>query len=539
MGRVYREKTVPIPENTFIDQNKVMLTLGEAEDGKKNPKRMLIGYVVENDDMSATTLMHPNSNYQYFLPDLWKKYCNDNSIVRYSLSVGLFALINLVIHMNGLYPLLTNIFGVSCANSIIDLAMYSITFRDNSFHLVSERLKEFLTFSHNELEDSYISNLLNNLLDKNKIEQFKHEWLSSYFKNKKVKILIGGDGSNNDNKSESSLAEKGHAKSGKNEDIIGFMLIVDAETNDPISYDLVPGSVPDCKSFRKIIYDLTAYNVTIEAVVLDRNFCNMNVINILDELHLPYIIMSPSDNYGFNLLIDKYALDLQQDPDYLFENKPLSGVTEYCQIFKSEEYCAYMNLIYEDVNGASRRDTFKRKILEEIGRLKELKKNSKDMKVKSEFSKFIQITDSRDIVFNKENYLHELNKKGSYGIISKENYGPEVTNEKYSLRNSSCEGQFNVIKTQLGYDTFRSHSTEGINSRMFIAFITIIIRNVIFKLSKNCMDVNKLVVKLSRISMRLIPGKKYVFIDDMSNTIKEFLQKVDYLVIIFIIYKIL
>ena len=70
MGRVYREKTVPIPENTFIDQNKVMLTLGEAEDGKKNPKRMLIGYVVENDDMSATTLMHPNSNYQYFLPDL-------------------------------------------------------------------------------------------------------------------------------------------------------------------------------------------------------------------------------------------------------------------------------------------------------------------------------------------------------------------------------------------------------------------------------------------------------------------------------------
>ena len=69
-----------------------------------------------------------------------------------------------------------------------------------------------------------------------------------------------------------------------------------------------------------------------------------------------------------------------------------------------------------------------------------------------------------------------------------------------------------------------SHNTEEISSRMFIAFIDIIIRNVIFKLSKNYMDVNKLVVKLSRVSMRLIPVNKYVFTDDMSNSIKEFLQ---------------
>ena len=34
-------------------------------------------------------------------------------------------------------------------------------------------------------------------------------------------------------------------------------------------------------------------------------------------------------------------------------------------------------------------------------------------KVKSEFTKFIQITDSGDIVFNKDNYLHKLNKKWS------------------------------------------------------------------------------------------------------------------------------
>ena len=59
---------------------------------------------------------------------------------------------------------------------------------------------------------------------------------------------------------------------------------------------------------------------------------------------------------------------------------------------------------------------------------------------------------------------------------------------------------------------------------MFIDFNAIIIRNVIFKLSKNYLDDNKLVVQLYRVLMKLIPGNKYVFIDDMSNTIKEFLQ---------------
>ena len=522
MGRVYREKTVPVPENCYFDKNKVMLKVGAAEAEKKNPKRILIGYLAENYGNGADLLMYPNNNYRYYLPELYKQFFGDDNIVRYTLYIGLFALINMIIHITGLYSLLIKLFGIGNANAIIDLAMYSILYRDNSFHLVSDRLKDHLTFSNTELSDSYISDLMNKELDNNKIEQFKQEWMSSYFKNRKVKILIGGDGSNNDNKSDSSLAEKGHSKSKKNDNIISFMFIVDAETNDPIAYDIIPGSVPDCQSIKKVINSLTVYNATIDAIVLDRNFFNMNVINMLDGLKIPYVIMATSDNYAFNKLVDKYGSDLQQDPNYMFENKPLSGVAEYCQIFKNESYETNMNIIYEDINGASRRETFKIKILEEIKRIKNLKTQNKKYEIKPEFTKYIQINDSGDIVFNKENYIHELNKKGMYGIISKENYGPEITNEKYSLRNSSCEGQFNVIKNQLGYDTFRSHSTEGIASRMIIAFICVIIRNEIFKLCKDYIDVNKLVIKLSRVALRLIPDNKYVFINDIPQCLKKF-----------------
>ena len=62
--------------------------------------------------------------------------------------------------------------------------------------------------------------------------------------------------------------------------------------------------------------------------------------------------------------------------------------------------------------------------------------------------------------------------------------------EKYRGRDA-VEKVFKMEKSYLGYDVFRVHSDEALEGKMFVSFIALILRNEIYKNSKELYLKNK------------------------------------------------
>ena len=65
-----------------------------------------------------------------------------------------------------------------------------------------------------------------------------------------------------------------------------------------------------------------------------------------------------------------------------------------------------------------------------------------------------------------------------------------TTLEKYRDRDA-VEKVFKIEKSYLGYDVFRVHSDEALEGKMFMSFIALILRNEIYKNSKELYFKNK------------------------------------------------
>ena len=535
MGHIYRElKPIFFADNDefYVDTaSQRVYVIGKADPQKKNSTRITIGYIVPNE----SNLMYVNVNFKKLYPELWEKYYGKTTKIQYVLNIGVYLVLLAIAHSTGVYSTLIKVFGVNFANVILDMCLYVITFRDNVMNLVSDRLENNVLFSHQTYSSGWISNFLSNDISENKIEEFKALWIASKLSGKEVKVALGIDGSNTDcNATSCDLAEKGKAKSKNNSNIVAYMWIIDVATGDPITYFVSHGSVSDCKLFFQVFEYLKLYNVQIDSVLLDRIFCNSIILEALSELSIPFYAMVPSDTFCHVNMMKKYRHDIDKNPNNLINEGTLYGVSEKTQIFKKSSLEAQVSFYYNDVNGAERRESFTKKLFKEYQRITKLlndrkeqgnKKVNEDITVKSEFKDYIIIDkETNTASYNIDKYNEELDSKGCFSIAAGCNSDADATYQKHSLRNV-CEEVYRTMKSQLGNDTLRGHSTEVILSRFFICFIATILRNELFKVAKKLKcDVNTLISKMNRIRALNINGS-YKIIHDLSDFQKKVLKE--------------
>ena len=521
MGHVYYDSNpIPIPEFARVDKSseRVYIMGPPPEDGKKNPKRTAIGKLAENGKM------YPNDNFKHLYPDLWGKYYNEKVNFPYLLSAGFLLLTWFIIYKRNIYDLLIKNTDKKTANFILDLVMYCIIYRDNSFDLFKERMSNTLLFSQKAYSGSEISSLLKTI-DQDSIHGFRVDWMKGYFSGKEVKISITVDGSNCDSYvTNSNFAEKGHSKSGKSCNIISYVWVLDAETSDPITYFIVHGSVPDCKSFEEVLTFLKDSNAQIKVFIMDRNYCNHNVISELRRRKINFVIMMPANTYGYEEIVNKYK-DCIVNIENIIDENGLLGVSEKGKFFSTYDDEGYINLYYSEENAGDRRQTAHKKIFKEIERLKKaLTCGKNDVSVKDEFKEFIKINENNEIEYDNDAYIKSVSEKGFFSIASSEDYGAKEVNDMYQSRNSSEVG-YDIIKNQLGFDTMRSHSDKSILARFFLCFIATIIRNEISKYANNLkISTNELIAKLARIQFILKPNHEYGLVKNSTIADKIFKQ---------------
>lgn len=515
MSHIYWElHEIPRPNDSYINHSDGRVFL-MSEDGLGHKKRKVIGRA------TSETMMHPNDLFRYLYPNLWTEYYGEQNMPEHELCVGMYALSLGIGYSTKLYPILQDVYGPLYGNAIMDYAMYSILDRTDTTQLFPDRMAREVLYSKEIYSDSWYSELFRSYMSEDHNHIFRMKWIKECTSRGITKVWISIDGSNNDcNVSKSSLCEKGKAKSHTGSDIVSFIWALDTKTGTPVTYFVNNGGMVDSKAFQKMAAFLSGSGIEIEGVILDRGFCTHDVLHMLNACGYPYVVMLKSDTYGHTKMIEKHAAEIKWNVKHVVGDDGMFGISEKQQVFGNHPEEAWINLYFDGANGTDRSITLIRKIKAAAKEMAEAILNNEKPSVPKELSSYLSARkgeQSWEIVYHYDAWQKALDEKGFCSIASSLNLGPEMVNRLYHLRDVS-EKQYMIMKTQLGYDTTRVHTTEGIENKFAVCFIASIIRSEICSACVRLgLDSNRMIREIDRVVLVLLTDGLYASVNNLSK----------------------
>lgn len=256
------------------------------EKGYPEPKRTTIGHQVPN----SMTKMHPTSQYKKIFPKKWEDLTKEKVSPAVK-KIGLFTLAQAINMKTGIKDILDDIYGPEIAGALIEQALYAILSHAHVVSAFSSKMEDELLYSSAAYSDSYYSDLFAHQMSKEQELQFKGKWIDSCKKDGAEEAWLCIDGSNDDCQSTGvDLAEKGMAKSHNNSNIVSFTYAVTTD-GKPVFYEAYRGSLVDFKAMKSVIDFLSESGFMVKGVILDRGYCNSQVLRYLHDHSLSYIIM--------------------------------------------------------------------------------------------------------------------------------------------------------------------------------------------------------------------------------------------------------
>jgi hypothetical protein len=527
MAHIYWElKEIPQPEGSHINRSdgRVFVFLSGDSPVRKS-RRKVIGRA------TSETMMHPNDTFKYLFPNLWNEHYGPDKLPEHILHVGLYALTLGIGYETGLYPILQNAYGPLHANILMDYGIYSILEQsDVSMHF-PDRMAQRVIFSKDCVSDSWLSDFFQNRITGNDNAAFRSQWLDACKKRGVTKAWISIDGSNNNcDALACDLAEKGHSKSRKNTNVVSYMYAVNAEDGRPITYTVSNGGKVDSKAFQKMAALLASHGIETEGVILDRAFCTHDVFHLLDRLGYPYVVMLQSNTFGHTQMVAEHSETIRWRVPYAVGEKGLFGLSKKKQIFRQHPEEAFVNLFFDASNGSQRALSLLGKVMKATREIRADIQRGKAPVVPPSLAKYITLNGEGHGITVEHDYglwQKDMDLKGYSSIASSEDFGPQEVDRVYHLRDAS-ETQYSILKSQLGYDVTRVHSTPGIQNKFCACFIAAIIRSEIMNACKALgYATNQMIREVDRIELLLLPNGTYTAIHDESARAKELLSLYD------------
>ena len=117
-----------------------------------------------------------------------------------------------------------------------------------------------------------------------------------------------------------------------------------------------------------------------------------------------------------------------------------------------------------------------------------------------------------------------MDQKGFSALAADSNYGAAETLALYDLRDKS-EKQYMVLKTQLGNRVYRTHFTEGVRSKGFVAFIASIIR---YELGRICrqtgLELTTMLREANFLCLQRAPDNTYMGVHNANTRQLELME---------------
>ena len=530
---VYRNLVVDIPkEHVTIERQSggkpalvkyVLEAPYDKDKGYAKPKRTTIGHQCIN---SATT-MHPTSQYAQVFPSLWEQIAKEQvkpAVKR----IGMFSACQAINAQIGVKDILDAVYGVDHAGAIMDYAIYSIIHHTDDASAFTSKMRNELTYSKTPFSDSYYSRLFEEGMSREQELLLRRRWALLCKEDGADTVWLCIDGSNDDCQSKGvELAEKGHAKSGKNINIVSFTYAVTPDGR-PVTYDVYRGGLVDAKAMKSILDFLQECGIKVAGVILDRGYCSAETLRYLARHEIAYVIMVKGSPQGYEEMLLEYGQQIKMNSEYLIPHTFLFGCQKQVQLFKGFNHKDYLTIFFDYRNSSDRVTALLKNMYGEMSRLESAIQKGEKPIIDNKYSKLLCVTgEEKPRVEIKTTELQSvIDEKGLYSIVTSFEMTPRQVHELYASRSSS-ETQYRLIKTQLGYGTVRVQYTAGVRARFAVGFIASILRYEIEKASKGLnRNANQMIQELEKVEAQKLNGV-YTYTHVENERLKSFFCAMD------------
>lgn len=496
------------------------------------PKRTTIGKVCED----KKSMMYPNPNYVKFFPneDIEREEKKYSSCIK----VGNYIVLKKILSETGLSNILETILKEDIG-LFIDLCAYTIIMENNAsqyypdyaynHYLFTEKMKIY--------SDSTVTRFLQELKKEQAIE-FLNMW--NRIKKTDERIYISYDSTNkNSDAGDIDIVEFGHAKNDVGKEVYNYSIAYDCNNNAPLFYEEYPGSIVDVAQLQWTLEKAKSYGYEEVGFILDRGYFSKENIKYMDKCGYDFVIMMRGSKSMVSEIIKEKKGTFEELRENSIREFKVSGITIKRELYASDEKGRYFHIYYNGQKAISEREILESK----IDKMSELLKKCEGKKIELEesYHKYFDLIFHKDGTFITANeYKKVINEKislcGYFVIITSEKMTAKEAIRLYKGRDVT-EKLFRGDKSYLGNRSMRVYSNETLNSKIFIEFVALILRNRMYKLLKeninmieqkrNYMTVPASIRELDKIEMICVAGDTYRLDHAITSTQKQILKAFD------------
>lgn len=501
-----------------------------------NPKRVTIGKVSQSDP----TMMLPNEKYLKYFPDEETPEISNRANRSSCLKIGAWLVIRKIIEEYKLRDILEKYINKKDLGLVLDLAAYSIITENNAAQYYPDYAYNHPLFSDQMhiYSDSKVSELLQSMTEDQSVG-FLNDWNAE--RDHREKIYISYDSTNkNCQAGDIEIVEYGHAKTDVGLPVFNYAVAYDSNNREPLFYEKYPGSINDVSQLQITLDKAAGYGYKKIGFILDRGYFSKGNIKSMDEHNYSFVIMVK----GMYDLVNSLVLEKKGT----FENKWANHIDEYDmygmtvkkKLYETDSKERYFHIFHSIVKEGSERTLLAKKLRQMKSYM--MRHTNEMIEFGSSFGKYyhlhynqtngvFQFPEDRTDVIERENAL-----SGYFCIITSEKMTAKEALNLYKSRDCS-EKLFRGDKSYLGDKSLRVYGDSSAESKIFIEFLALIIRNRIYtclkdemqKLEKrpNYMTVPAALRELEKIEMVRMTDNQYRFDHAVTAIQKNILNAFD------------
>lgn len=498
-----------------------------------NPKRVTIG----RRDKTDPSMMIPNENYLKYFPDEDLPEINERTKRSSCLRIGTWLVIRKIMEEYRFTEILEKYISKKDLGLVLDLAAYSIISENNAGQYYPDYAYNHPLFSNDMhiYSDSKVSDLLQSMTTEMSAG-FLNDWNSA--RDHREKIYISYDSTNkNCQAGDLEIVEYGHAKVDTGEPIFNYSIAYDTQNKEPLFYEEYSGSINDVSQLEFMIGKAAGYGYKKIGFILDRGYFSRGNINCMDKYGYHFVIMVK----GMNKLVNSLILEVKGS----FENKWAQHIDDYDvygttikrKLYETDTKERYFHLFHSSAKEGEERALLAKKLRKMKAYL--MQHTNEVIEFSSGFKHYyrlhyneengiFQFPEDRTDVIELENDL-----SGYFCIITSEKMTAKEALNLYKSRDTS-EKLFRGDKSYLGDKSLRIYGDTAAESKIFIEFLALIIRNRMYNCLKdemlkldsrpNYMTVPAAIRELEKIEMVRLTDNRYRLDHAVTATQKTILK---------------
>ena len=498
-----------------------------------NPKRVTIG----KRDKTDPSMMIPNENYLKYFPDEDLPDINERTKRSSCLRIGTWLVIRKIMEEYRFTEILEKYICKKDLGLVLDLAAYSIISENNAGQYYPDYAYNHPLFSNDMhiYSDSKVSDLLQSMTTEMSAG-FLNDWNSA--RDHREKIYISYDSTNkNCQAGDLEIVEYGHAKVDTGEPIFNYSIAYDIQNKEPLFYEEYSGRINDVLQLEFMIGKAAGYGYKKIGFILDRGYFSRGNINCMDKYGYHFVIMVK----GMNKLVNSLILEVKGS----FENKWVQHIDDYevygttikRKLYETDTKERYFHLFHSSAKEGEERALLAKKLRKMKAHL--MQHTNEVIEFSSGFKHYyrlhyneqngiFQFPEDRTDVIELENDL-----SGYFCIITSEKMTAKEALNLYKSRDTS-EKLFRGDKSYLGDKSLRIYGDTAAESKIFIEFLALIVRNRMYNCLKdemlkldsrpNYMTVPAAVREREKIEMVRLTNNRYRLDHAVTATQKTILK---------------